>query len=180
VTALLDAPASAPAVVDPDAFIYRGVRRGGTAVVLLEHGGRPTHQLRHVVRHSPTGLEWGYAGSGPADLARSLLLDALADQSKCPACGGTGRVVWLPDAADPVPWDPANAEHAALDENEGGLVVVDEQLVVERCFDCDGDGWRAVPYQDFKFEIVAGLPRNGWTLTRQTVVDWLTAHGVTA
>ena len=33
--------------------------------------------LVHRVRHSPTGYSWGYAGSGPADLARSLLWDAL-------------------------------------------------------------------------------------------------------
>ena len=25
-------------------------------------------------RHSPTGVEWGYAGSGPAELARAVLL----------------------------------------------------------------------------------------------------------
>ena len=31
-------------------------------------------QLRHYERHSPDGFEWGYGGSGPADLARSLLL----------------------------------------------------------------------------------------------------------
>ena len=29
--------------------------------------------LRHVVRHSPTGIEWGYGGSGPRDLALSVL-----------------------------------------------------------------------------------------------------------
>jgi hypothetical protein len=28
----------------------------------------------HVVRHSPSGPEWGYGGSGPADCARSVLL----------------------------------------------------------------------------------------------------------
>lgn len=27
--------------------------------------------------HSPTGFNWGYGGSGPADLALSLLMDAL-------------------------------------------------------------------------------------------------------
>ena len=27
----------------------------------------------HVVRHSPTGIEWGYLGSGPSDLALSVL-----------------------------------------------------------------------------------------------------------
>lgn len=32
--------------------------------------GVPIH---HVVRHSPSGMEWGYAGSGPADAALSIL-----------------------------------------------------------------------------------------------------------
>jgi hypothetical protein len=34
----------------------------------------------HAVRHSPSGPEWGYGGSGPADCARSVLL-ALADET---------------------------------------------------------------------------------------------------
>lgn len=29
---------------------------------------------QQVVRHSPTGMEWGYSGSGPADLALNTLL----------------------------------------------------------------------------------------------------------
>jgi hypothetical protein len=33
------------------------------------------HPLKHIVRHSPTGFEWGYGGSGPADLALSILTD---------------------------------------------------------------------------------------------------------
>lgn len=33
--------------------------------------------LKHIVRHSPTGFLWGYGGSGPADLALSILTDAL-------------------------------------------------------------------------------------------------------
>ncbi|MEP0547491.1 MAG: DUF6166 domain-containing protein [Rhodothermales bacterium] len=40
--------------------------------------------VKHVVRHSPSGIEWGYDGSGPADLARSVLLahtdEATADR----------------------------------------------------------------------------------------------------
>ena len=31
--------------------------------------------LPHIVKHSPTGLAWGYGGSGPADLALSILAD---------------------------------------------------------------------------------------------------------
>jgi Family of unknown function (DUF6166) len=32
--------------------------------------------------HSPTGFEWGYAGSGPAQLALAILADALEDNDK--------------------------------------------------------------------------------------------------
>lgn len=34
-----------------------------------------TKELRHIPYHSPDGFEWGYGGSGPADLARSILYD---------------------------------------------------------------------------------------------------------
>jgi hypothetical protein len=37
--------------------------------------GNRTRVLYHLVYHSPTGLEWGYPGSGPADLALSILAD---------------------------------------------------------------------------------------------------------
>lgn len=33
---------------------------------------------RPIVRHSPTGFEWGYLGSGPADLAANILALFLA------------------------------------------------------------------------------------------------------
>lgn len=33
------------------------------------------YPLQHVVVHSPTGFEYGYGGSGPADLALSILFD---------------------------------------------------------------------------------------------------------
>ena len=32
--------------------------------------------LPHIERHSPDGFEWGYGGSGPADLALSMLAHA--------------------------------------------------------------------------------------------------------
>lgn len=34
-------------------------------------------RLEHSVRHSPDGFSWGYGGSGPTELARCLLIDAL-------------------------------------------------------------------------------------------------------
>jgi hypothetical protein len=49
--------------------VYRGERSPDVTVTV---DGR---KLRHVVRHSPTGFEFGYGGSGPADLALSILTD---------------------------------------------------------------------------------------------------------
>lgn len=46
--------------------------------------GEAQASVPHVSRHSPTGIEWGYGGSGPADLARSILL-TLADRSTADA-----------------------------------------------------------------------------------------------
>ena len=39
----------------------------------------PRFDLRN---HSPTGFEWGYGGSGPAQLALALLADALGDEEQ--------------------------------------------------------------------------------------------------
>lgn len=47
------------------------------AGTVMVNGGGTERPLRHRVRHSPTGFAWGYGGSGPSDLARSILWDAL-------------------------------------------------------------------------------------------------------
>nr|PZM89394.1 MAG: hypothetical protein DIU77_19195 [Thermocrispum agreste] len=57
--------------------------------VAVTVNGRP---LGHVVRHSPTGFEWGYDGSGPADLALSILTDYLS------RAGRDVRVKDMPEA----------------------------------------------------------------------------------
>lgn len=46
----------------------------GAPVIVLWFGEGLLHRVQHNVKHSPTGFEWGYAGSGPADCARSMLL----------------------------------------------------------------------------------------------------------
>lgn len=67
-----------------DKVRYRGHRtEAGCLVEVLPErmeGARAVGvPLRHWVRHSPTGFEWGYGGSGPADLARSILAHHLGD-----------------------------------------------------------------------------------------------------
>ncbi|OBJ54846.1 DUF6166 domain-containing protein [Mycobacterium asiaticum] len=76
---------------DNDDICYRGCepeQTGGGRLVTVEAGGEFVGLLPHRVKHSPTGLMWGYAGSGPADLARSLLIHTLGDAARCAVCGG--------------------------------------------------------------------------------------------
>ena len=65
--------------------------------------GAEANVPHRIVYHSPTGFEWGYCGSGPADLALNILAIFLPDNwamryhqqfkgyiiSKIPLLGGT-------------------------------------------------------------------------------------------
>lgn len=46
-----------------------------TAMIL-----RP-ERSQHVKNHSPDGFNWGYAGSGPAQLALAILLEVTGDEA---------------------------------------------------------------------------------------------------
>jgi hypothetical protein len=60
----------------PDGRVYVGVIEDGAV----------TEPLPHIEHHSPDGFEWGYGGSGPADLALSMLAHAMgeSDPDKIP------------------------------------------------------------------------------------------------
>lgn len=147
----------------PDA-VYHGVYwpMAGRRVVLVEApGGQLLGIVPHVVRHSPAGLNWGYEGSGPADCARSLLIDALGDAARCPRCNGTRRLVLGPGLGEQDrPWDP------------GADAGMDPERLFD-CYACDDGGYRRLPYQDFKREYVAGW-QDEWTMPRADVLAWLT------
>lgn len=65
---------------------YRGYNEGGDTssshlvTITFDENPEEGYLLEHRVCHSPTGLSWGYAGSGPADLARSILWDFLGNE----------------------------------------------------------------------------------------------------
>lgn len=63
----------------PD-MIYNGVRdTEGCAIVRVIDGDGVSHELPlrlDLANHSPTGFEWGYGGSGPAQLALAILAHA--------------------------------------------------------------------------------------------------------
>ena len=55
-------------------------------IVLRRTGHDVLTNVPHlVVHHSPTGYEWGYGGSGPADLALNIL-----DRNRCAPSGRSG------------------------------------------------------------------------------------------
>lgn len=71
--------------------IYRGYSDQGDASgpvsVVVYQAGREPYKLRHMIVHSPSGLSWGYQGSGSADLALSILADYLGEAAAIPAHG---------------------------------------------------------------------------------------------
>ena len=150
-----------------DSLIYHGVyRQADGSVILTETSdGELTGVVHHVVKHSPTGIGWGYAGSGAADCARSLLIAALGeDAARCPQCDGSCRVVIGGDGSER-PCDPP------ADDD------IDPELLTD-CPACD-DGYRRVPYQQFKFDYVAKWDRD-WRMSQADILAWLARNGVTA
>src|SRR5438105_8253153 len=59
---------------------YEGQREGYAADVTVD--GRPLNPRLDLWNHSPTGFEWGYGGSGPAQLALALLADHLGNDDQ--------------------------------------------------------------------------------------------------
>lgn len=60
---------------------YHGKRDADAAWAWKYRGGisYPLTCRLDLWNHSPTGFEWGYGGSGPAQLALAILADALGD-----------------------------------------------------------------------------------------------------
>jgi hypothetical protein len=88
---------------------------------------------RHV-HYAPTGFDWGFGGSGPADLALNVL------------------ALFLPLAPDAT-----------------GVTLRDGSSVSEAA-------WAL--HQQFKYDLIATLPRSGGHLTAETIRAWITRHPV--
>jgi hypothetical protein len=65
--------------------IYKGWRdaRGNASAAKFDGDDQFRLDPRLDLRcHSPTGFEWGYGGSGPAQLALAILADALGNDAR--------------------------------------------------------------------------------------------------
>ena len=58
-------------------YVGRRFEPGSVNVSVIDGVKR---NLVHREKHSPDGFEWGYGGSGPSDLARSILWDHLGKE----------------------------------------------------------------------------------------------------
>jgi hypothetical protein len=61
-------------------MVYRGYRFGGRCVVTRD--GKKVNPRLDLFNHSPSGFEWGYGGSGPAQTALAILADFLHDDDR--------------------------------------------------------------------------------------------------
>jgi hypothetical protein len=59
---------------------YEGIREGRAVIVTVD--GRRLNPRLDLWNHSPSGFEWGYGGSGPAQLALAILADHLQDDEQ--------------------------------------------------------------------------------------------------
>lgn len=57
--------------------VYVGERNGLSVEVTVN--GRPLQPRTYLRNHSPTGFQWGYGGSGPAQLALAILSEHFGD-----------------------------------------------------------------------------------------------------
>jgi hypothetical protein len=57
-------------------------RRVPRPTVVVREDGQPDRPLKHYLKHSPDGFEWGYGGSGPADLAYAILREVFSMDPK--------------------------------------------------------------------------------------------------
>lgn len=147
-------------VAPPARYRGRWNERGVPLVTVEDPCGRTLRVLAHVLRHSPDGFAWGYHGSGPADLARSLLIDALGDDARCATCAGTRACTW----------------DTTLQRNVPSRTVPHRLADRYRCPDCQ-DGHSALVgrlYHAFEREVIAELPQQqSWTLTVDEIRTWV-------
>lgn len=75
---------------DPDSVKYEGHYDEGLGLCYVEvfkpgKSPYPMQERQDIINHSPTGIAWGYGGSGPAQCAFAILMDYLGDVERARA-----------------------------------------------------------------------------------------------
>jgi hypothetical protein len=85
---------------------YEGQRQGYAVIVTVD--GRRLNPRFDLWNHSPTGFEWGYGGSGPAQLALAILADHCSNDEQ--ALNFYQRFKWAVIAELPRRWTLTSQE----------------------------------------------------------------------
>lgn len=127
---------------------YAGIRNEDDACSVTVNGD-PLAPRRDLFNHSPTGFEWGYGGSGPAQLALALMCDLLVNE---------------PEALKVAKRLLGHAEPIAPMAGEEEFVITSDEIAVRL-------------HQRLKDAVVVGLPRADWRITSAellaVVTGWL-------
>ncbi len=103
-------------------------------------------------QHSPSGLSWGYAGSGPAQCALAILADHFNHH---------------PEDASLV---PAEERDRFVDE----AAAVHRKRKHGKAYNLNADVAALVLYQEFKWAVVSGWPQSGdWHITSEQITRWI-------
>jgi uncharacterized protein (DUF2249 family) len=120
--------------------IYRGWRLADGAHVAVVADGelRPLRLRLDLANHSPTGFEWGYAGSGPAQLALALLADATRRDPTAMALHQSFKFKFITPLSRDAPWkmtDDDVIRHAAV-ISELPLMYLPDGSISRCCLAC--------------------------------------------
>jgi len=106
-------------------IIYHGRQESGDTIITVETvGGQQIGMLPQTVRHSPSGMNWGYRGSGPCARLSAFNSELAgwtqryADHEWVTMTTGDGWRIGLQSAPDHVPpqWpDASHPQQAHLD-----------------------------------------------------------------
>lgn len=122
---------------------------------VVDQDADSSYSLEHIIHHSPTGFEFGYNGSGPADLALSILADHFSESAK----------VKLQLKS---PWQ--DCPHCI-----DGEYPTTHQL----CFTCHGEGSLLIDtktlklYQSFKEDWITNLNQNHHSIDSNQIDRWV-------
>ncbi len=112
-------------------------------------GGMIREPLKHLVLHSPDGFEWGYLGSGPADLALAILGD------------------WFGEEPTKAELDQGHFDITLEELKESDRTNTPGELLERKRLLC-------VHYhQPFKEAFVAKFAKESWKLEGHTIGVWI-------
>ena len=107
--------------------VYRGMRGAdGSAQVFVVEPDKPDRLLADrtdLFKRSATGLDWGYAGSGPGQCALALLADALGDDARAVRVHQGFHLYVVAALHRHLPWQLTQAQIVAMVEEIEQIAV---------------------------------------------------------